>query len=212
MTTALIESLVAVAVPVRRLPPPWLRALQWLGFAAAMLAVFSLSHSFRYNIEHCLRAPLWLAMCVGAAMTAVLAAVAALELGVPGRSRRWALLPMPTLAVWLCAVATRDTWIDTGRDALGWSGIADCLATVVLIGVPLGIAMAIMLRRAAVLQPALTAALGGVAVAGVVSAALHVFHPLHATLWILLSNAGIAALFAGLGVLIAPRLLVPAAR
>ncbi len=212
MSTALIESLVAGATPVRRLRASWLRAAQWLAFATIMLVVFSLSHSFRYNIEHCLRAPLWLAMCIGAVTTAALAAVAALELGVPGRSRLWALLPLPTLAVWTSAIVTRERWIDTSRDALGWPGIADCLATVVLIGVPLGIAMTIMLRRAAVLQPALTAMLGGIAVAGVVSAALHIFHPLHATLWLVLSNAGVAALFAGLGLLLAPRLLAPTAR
>ncbi len=212
MTTALIESLVARAAPVRRLPSSWLRAAQWLAFAAAMLAVFSLSHAFRYNIEHCLRAPLGLAMCLGAVGTAALAAFAALELGVPGRSRLWALLPTPTLAVWVLAIVTRDRWVGIARDALGWSGIADCLATVVLIGVPLGIALAIMLRRAAVLQPALTAALGGIAVGGVVSAALHIFHPLHATLWLVLSNASVAALFAGLGLLIALRLFAPTAR
>lgn len=212
MTTALIESLVAGAAPVRRLSPSWMRATQWMSFAAILLAVFSLSHSFRYNIEHCLRAPLWLAMCVGAVMTAALAAVAAMELGVPGRSRLWALLPMPTLAVWVLAVVTRDRWIETRSDALGWSGVADCLATVVLIGLPLGLAMAIMLRRAAVLQPAVTALLGGIAVGGVVSAALHIFHPLHATLWITLSNAGVAALFAGLGLLIAPRLFAATPR
>jgi hypothetical protein len=56
-----------------------------------------------------------------------------------------------------------------------------------------------MLRYAAALRPAETAAVGALAVAAIAAAALSLFHDLDATIMILMWNIGIAALLVVLG-------------
>ncbi len=208
----LIELLVAGAEPVRRLPSPARRMARWLLFAFVLLAVFAAGHPFRYDILHCVQQPLWIALCGAALATAVLAAAAAFTLSIPGRSKYWALLPVPSLLVWVLVIGMRTSWVGAEVDALGVAGVADAIGTVVLLGIPLAVISAVMLRHAAGLAQRSVPTMAGLAIAGVAGTALSLFHPLHATVWLVASSAGVAALFLIAGSLVGPKLLAWAAR
>jgi hypothetical protein len=85
------------------LRPPGLRALAWLavvGASAAGLAAVSDLGAVR---DRLVAVPdMWLALA-GSVLTAVLAAVAAFQLGLPDRRPAWALLPLPAAALWFAA-------------------------------------------------------------------------------------------------------------
>jgi len=69
----------------------------------------------------------------------------------------------------------------------------------VLTSVPLAVALAAMLRYAALLRAGAVAMMGGLAVAAITAAALPLFHDHDATVMILAWNLGTAALITGLG-------------
>jgi len=183
MTTSphdpLIRGLAADLKPVRRLPRPMLRALGWLGVVAAIalgLAVFADVHALW---ERIVAAPdMWLAV-FGSAATAVLAAIAAFELSLPDASRAWAWLPLPGAILWVTAsgFGCLRVWFlpDTHVAVLGEA--RDCLIFILSLSVPLSALLFLMLRRACPLQPGLTAAVGGLAVAAAAATLLNFFHP-----------------------------------
>jgi len=183
MTTSphdpLIRDLAADLKPVRRLWRPALRALGWLSVVAAMalgLAVFADVHALW---ERIVAAPdMWLAM-FGSAATAILAAIAAFELSLPDAPRAWAWLPLPGALLWVAAsgFGCLRVWFlpDTHVAVLGEA--RDCLIFIVLLSVPLSALLYLMLRRACPLQPGLTAAVGGLAVAAAAATLLNFFHP-----------------------------------
>jgi hypothetical protein len=84
---------------------------------------------------------------------------------------------------------------------------AGCFALLVLIGVPLALAMLIMLRHAARTAPTRVGILGGLAVAGLTATALAFFHPHEASALVLAWNLGIALLLVLLGGVFGPRVL-----
>ena len=99
----LIGELASSLRPVRRLPPPWQRAAGWvalviaIGIGLVALAGFDI---VRHRLGSSPDA--WLAV-LGSVLTAPLAAFAAFQTSVPGRSPRWALLPLPTALLWMAA-------------------------------------------------------------------------------------------------------------
>lgn len=183
MTTSphdpLIRDLAADLKPVRRLWRPALRALGWLSVVAAIalgLAVFADVHALW---ERIVAAPdMWLAM-FGSAATAILAAIAAFELSLPDAPRAWAWLPLPGALLWVAAsgFGCLRVWFlpDTHVAVLGEA--RDCLIFIVSLSVPLSALLYLMLRRACPLQPGLTAAVGGLAVAAAAATLLNFFHP-----------------------------------
>ena len=83
----------------------------------------------------------------------------------------------------------------------GGAQVADalpCESVVIFTSVPLGVALAMMLRHAAMLRAGVVALLGGLAVAAITSAALALLHAPDATAMILVSNLGTAAAITGL--------------
>jgi hypothetical protein len=86
-----------------------------------------------------------------------------------------------------------------------------CFASLVLTSVPLGIALIIMLRYAAMVRSGTVAMLGGLAVAAITSTALALFHDLDATVMILVWNLGTAAFITAVGCLLGPRMFGSAA-
>lgn len=200
-TPDLIESLVASAVPVRRLRPPLARAVGWLLFAALILALFAVSHGVRPDLGMRLQQPVFVIGIAASLATGVLAAVASFIVSVPDRSRRWLLLPVPALLVWLptvgygCLIA----WVSMGPDGISLGETARCFATLVLVGAPLSLALLVMLRFTALLAPTPVAIAGSLAVAAITSTALSLFHQLDATAMILIWNLGTAALLVALG-------------
>jgi hypothetical protein len=117
-------------------------------------------------------------VAAGSALTAVLAAKAAFELGMPGRSRAWALLPLPAALLWIGAsgMGCLRTWAQVGAGG----GDVDCLKFIITFSVPLAVVMVLLLRRAFPLYPALTAAIAGLACAAGSATLLNLCHPLDA--------------------------------
>jgi hypothetical protein len=200
-TPDLIESLVAGAKPVRRLRPPVLRAMAWLLFAVAIVALLAVSHGLRQDLGARLQQPIFVTSICASVLTAVLAAVAAFIVSLPDRSRLWLFLPAPALALWISTISYQclADWVAVQPDGLRLGEAADCFATLVLTSVPLWLAMLLMLRYIALLRSAAAAVAASLAVAAVASTALSLFHPLDASAMILLWNLGTAALFVGLG-------------
>jgi hypothetical protein len=188
----LIQDLAADLRPVRRLRPPGLRALAWLavvGASAAGLAGMSDLGAVR---DRLMAVPdMWLALA-GSAATAVLAAVAAFQLGLPDRRPAWALLPLPAAALWLAAggLGCLRSWTLPGAHPASPSDALDCLAFILGLSAPLSALLVLMLRRAATLQPGLTAAMAGLASAAAAAMLLTVVHPFDASAVDLAVHAG----------------------
>ena len=200
-TAHLIKSLVSDVKPVRRLWSPVARASCWLLFAALLLALIAAGHGARPDLMLKLRQPVFAIGVAAALITAVLAAVASFIASIPGRSRRWLLLPMPTLAVWISTISygCLTNWVSIGPEGMSLGETARCFVTLVVISMPLSLMMLIMLRHIARLTPAPVVMTGSLAVAAMTATALSLFHPLDATIMILLSNFGVAALFLAVG-------------
>jgi len=200
-TPDLIESLVANVAPVRRLRPPVARAVGWLLFAALMLALLAVSHEMRPDLALRLRQPEFVIGIAASLATGVLAAIASFLLSIPDRSRAWLLLPLPAFFVWVSTIGygCLINWVSLQPGSLPFGNEAGCFALLVLTGVPLSLAMLIMLRHAALLAPTRVAISGSLAVAAVTATALSIFHEHDASAIILIWNFGTAVLLVALG-------------
>lgn len=183
MPDALIARLSADLRPVRRLPPPWQRAAFWLAavlWIAALLSFFTDWGALRARLTG---APdMWLSQ-LGAVLTTVCAGVAALQSSVPGRSGRWALLPLPPLALWVAASTEgclRLAPVAATVPEPPMHPVA-CLQVLLLLSLPLTLLLTWQLMRAYPLRPGVTAALGGLASAGAAASLLTMIHPFDAT-------------------------------
>lgn len=188
---ALIDKLGAQLTPVRRLLPPWLRTLGWL-LAVALIAAALLAHyGAGPMLQRWAGAPDLAWAAAGAVLTAVCAAWAAFELGVPGRSRAWAWLPLPGALLWIGAsgLGCLRTWLapDTSIATLHQS--ADCLVFIVGFAIPLSALMVWLLRRACPLRPVLAAVLVGLASAAASASLLEICHAYDAAATDLLTHA-----------------------
>jgi hypothetical protein len=208
-TVEVIDALVADAQPVRRLRPPALRALGWLALVVLVLALAAAGHGVRPDLALKLRQPAFATSVAAALLTGVLAALASLAASVPGRSRRWLLLPLPALVVWLSTIGygCLTNWVSMGPQGMSLGETASCFATLAQTSIPLSLAMFFMLRHAARLSPVPVVLMGSLAVAAMTAVALALFHPLDATVLILLSNVGVTALLLSCGGLFGKRLL-----
>lgn len=209
-TSDLIDVLVEAATPVRRLRPPWQRAVLWLLLAAIVLGLLCIAHGVRTDISVRLREPVFILSMIGALATAVLAALAAFKLSLPEGSRWWLLVPAPGLAVWVSTIGygCLTDWVRMDPDGVRMGEAARCFATLFLTSIPLSVAMLIMLRHAALLRPTAVSAVGGLAISAMTSFALSLLHDLDATIMILLWNLGTAALIAGLASAFGRRVLL----
>jgi len=199
-TPDLIESLVAGARPVRRLRPPVARAALWLLFAAGIVGLLAVSHGIRPDLGVRLVQASFVTGIAASALTGILAAVATFVVSLPDRSRLWLLLPAPALAVWVSTIGygCLTGWVKVGADGIRLGEAIDCFATLALISAPLSLAILVMLRYTALLEPARVAVMGGLAVSAIAATALSLFHSLDATIMVLMWNFGIAALLVGL--------------
>jgi hypothetical protein len=183
-TEALIDSLVRDARPVARLRPPMRRAIRFLcvvlAVGGAAILLFADRAAMQAHAEH----PEWLVELAGTLSTGCLATIAAFHLSLPDRSPRWALLPLPALAVWLAgsgAGCWREWLVRGEAGSLEVGESTHCLAFILGVGLPLGLALLWVLRRARPLAPlpvALTGALGAAALSAFL---LQFFHPFEVT-------------------------------
>lgn len=183
--------LVADLRPVRRLRPPYLRALAWIGAVAALGAALGEVADVGAVVRRLSSAAdMWLAVS-GSTATAALAAFAAFELCLPDRSRLWALLPLPGLALWIGAsgLGCARSWLIAGTHEASWAETRMCLAFIIGLSAPLSLLILAMLRRAYTLTPTLTGAVSGLAAASAAATLLNLFHPYDAALDDLLVHA-----------------------
>ena len=119
----------------------------------------------------------WMSL-LSAIATGVAAAFAAFYLATPGRSARWALLPLPVALLWISGLGLGcyADWIRSGPDGIHLGDSFDCFVAIVLMSLLAGGPLAVMLRYARFVRPVQTAAMGGLAVAALASAALELFH------------------------------------
>jgi hypothetical protein len=155
-------------------------------------------------------ADLWVAV-VGSTATAVLAAIAAFELSMPDARRAWALLPLPAALLWIGAsgMGCFRTWLAPETHVADMSEARDCLMFILGLSVPLSALLILMLRRACSLQPGLTAAIAGLAVAAAAATLLNFFHPFDAAATDLAVHAGAVALVIAANRFFSGRLLAP---
>ena len=179
----MIERLGTDLKPVRRLRPPVARALLWLAGVAALAGALASFADLPGMAHRLMGAPdMWLSV-LGSTLTAILGAVAVFHLSVPGRGPWWALLPLPSLLLWVGAssVGCLRTWLVPGTHDASMGEARICLVFIVAVSIPLSALMAVMIRRACPLRPNLTAATGGLAVAAGAASLLNFFHPYDAS-------------------------------
>jgi hypothetical protein len=203
----LIESLAGKLEPVRPVSPVWL-AVGWLLVVIAFALYLAHLCDMHAMMLRLAAAPdMWLA-ALGSALTGVLAVVAAFMTSVPGRSIRWALLPLPALVLWI--------WESGMGCARGWRlpmvhdatmGDSDhCFMFIVGLSLPLSLLLMVLLRWTFPLRPNVTLALGGLAAAGAAATLLNFFHPYDASVTDLVFHAVAVALVVGANRLFGGRL------
>lgn len=187
-----IARLVADLRPVRRLASPWLRAAAFLAVPVAAAAWFASTVDLAPVAARIgAFADMWLAV-VGSVATAVLATIAAMMVSLPDRSARWALLPLPAVALWLGASGLgclRDQPVPRVIGATWLDSFDDCLPFILRISLLLAIPLGLLLWRARPLRPGLTATVGGLALAASSASLLWFDHPFDATAIDLLAHA-----------------------
>lgn len=200
-TPELIAALAARPKPVRRLGSPLRRAAAWLALAGLLMALIAVGHKLRPGLAGLFAQSDFRVTFFAAVATGALAAIAAFLLSMPDRSRLWALLPAPAFLLWQANIGYQclTNWVSFGPAGMGLGETADCFATLVLIGLPLGLAAFVMLRHAAYFSAIGVALLASLAVSGITSAAMSLFHPLDASVLILGFNVGSTLLIIAVG-------------
>ncbi len=202
-TTDLIRSLAGDAKPVRHLRPPALRAAGWLLVSAVILVALTLWHGVRPEFVERMQEPRYLTAMLSAIATGVFAAIGAFAVGLPDRSPWWAMLPVPSLIVWLGNLGYQCLagWEPLPPGAITVEGATSCMMTLAVTSLPLSVLLVVMLRHAAFFRPTVVVVMGSIAVSALTSAALAMFHPLDATAMILGWNLGtVAIVFAVMGI------------
>lgn len=206
-TDDLIGALSEGVMPVRQLPPPALRAASWFAFAAAVVGLLVAVLGAREDIGGRFADTAFVVPWTASFLVAILAALAAFHMTVPGWPRWVAALPVPPLLVWLAmlgAGCVREV-SERGVSVLGTS--LECVQFIVLTSVPLAAALVWMLRRAAPLAPASTFAMGALAAASAASAGLELYHHIDTSTEALVWHVGTVAIVTLAGMAIGPRAL-----
>jgi hypothetical protein len=202
----LIAALAADLKPVRRLPPPNVRAVAWLAVVIAIAAALAHFSDLAGLARRLSAAPdMWLAL-IGSASTMILAAIAAFQLSLPDRSPAWAQLPLPAALLWIFAsgAGCLRVWLVPAAHVASMGEAMDCLVFIVGFSVPLSALLIVMLRRAFSFAPGLTAAMAGLAAAAAAATLIVFVHPYDAGATDLLVHAFAVAL-----VIVAARLVGP---
>jgi len=191
-TDHFIQQLAEHAQPVVRLHAPWRRTVHWLSASLVYVSIVVAAYLWAdgglpTSIQ--MRFVLELAAILA---TAVTAAIAAFSSVVPGRDRRFLLLPLIPVSVWLATLGhgCLQDWQVLGITGLQVRADWDCaMPALVVSALPAGV-MLLMLRRGAPLIPAVSLALGVLATGAIANFGLRVFHAGDLSIQILAWHAG----------------------
>ena len=188
-TEQLIAELGTGLAAVRPLRPPVVRALLWLALAAALaaLALGAMHADLALFVQRSSEPRLALEFAA-TLLTGIAAVLAAFHLAVPGRAGRWALAPLPPLALWLAC-----SGLGCLRNGLG-AVDGGCFVFIVGASVPLAFTLWLLLRRARPLAPLPVALTGGLGVAALGAFVLQFFHPFDVTVMDLGAHAAAVGL------------------
>jgi hypothetical protein len=169
----------------------------------------TLSFGLRHDLGAKLRDAAFMVEVGAAALTGVTAAIAAFHLSLADRSKWWAILPFPTLIVWLSSIGSGclTNWVTLGSTSLASLISLQCLGTMLVGSTPLALIMLFMLRHARSIRPTITVVIGAIAVAGLTVSALRLFHDLDATVMVLVWNVGASVIMSMSIALLGPRVL-----
>ena len=167
-TERLIRQIADHAGPVRRLAPPWVRAMAWLAITVPVVVVMAVVMLPQGDLVSKLSTPRYLSEEAVALATGVLAAMAAFASVVPGYNRKLLVWPLVPLSFWLGGLGQSGVreWLQLEPDGFSFRLEWFCLPAIAIVGAVPVVAMAIMLRRGAPLTPRVSMALGGLAAAG----------------------------------------------
>jgi hypothetical protein len=184
---------------VRPLPAPLLRAACWLAVVLAIALVLAGIADLAAMRHRLMAAPDLCIAAVASTLTSILAAIAAFELDLPDRSPRWALLPLPALALWIgvSGLGCARGWLIPDVPPMTPMHTTRCFMFIVGFSVPLSTLILLMLRRGYSLAPSLTGACAGLAVAAAAATLLNFFHPYDITAVDLAAHAAAVALVVG---------------
>ncbi|WP_454830847.1 DUF1109 domain-containing protein [Pseudoxanthomonas wuyuanensis] len=192
-TSRLIDQLAAHARPVRPLASPLRRTLLWLLMAAVLIASIVAAYGLRPGLVTDLAATPALIEWAASILTGALAAYAVFQISVPGRSPRWAWLPLPALVLWLSGLGwgcLRDA-ARMGSEAFVLEmASSECAVAIAMVSIPLGLVMLLMVRHAGVVRPGATAMLSALSAAALSSAGVSLFHGGETALMVLLWHVG----------------------
>src|SRR5690242_20735789 len=191
-TGQLIRELTQNVRPVRRTAKPWVSAMLWLVLSLAYISVFALVMPTRHHVASSGDNAFFLLEQIAAFATGLTAAIAAFASVIPGYSRKWVALPLFPLLLWLVSLGPGCA------QEFHQFGIADlplghdpwCVPFIVFFGSVPAAAITLMLRRGAPLTPHLTAALAGLAAAGLANVGVRIVHPEDVSVMLLVWHVG----------------------
>ncbi len=192
-TDSLIDQLAARAAPVKRVPPPLQRTLQWMLFAVVVASIIVMIRGVHPGWRADLAMPGAAMEWIGSVLTGVLAAYATFQFSIPGRSPSWAWLPLPAVLLWMAGlgIGCLGEFAAIGRSAFAFqSHSVECALAITLTSVPLGLVMLLMVRHAGVVRPAPTALLAALSAAAMSAAAVSLIHARETALMGLLWHVG----------------------
>ena len=191
----LIDALARGLVPVRQVSSPLQRMLDWLRIiflpGAGLVLVAHLKGALgRHAVE-----PEFVLAAIGSVATAVTAAAAAILAMFPDRDPRWALLPVPSLTLWIGASLSGASAKHGAPMSL--SDACTCVGFILGLGVPFALLLATNLKGGYALYPSLSGGLAGLAAASAAASILGLFHPFAMALNDLALHALAIALLSG---------------
>ena len=205
-TEDLIRELVSDAPPVRRLQPLAIRLAAWAALAAVSLVFVAMWWGVRQDLREVMQQAAFQFEAALLILTAMSAAVGALTVSIPGRERSAVVRWLPVAAGIVCIlwiggelVFASMTGAPTGRLTFAWR----CIYKTACVALVPGIALFLLVRRAAPLRAAWAGLLAILATAAVGVLGANVIcpidRPLHLLLWHVAPLMLFAAIGAGLG-------------
>lgn len=192
-STHLIDLLSTELTPVKRLRPPFVRALLWLGTVGVFLGAVIWFNGMRPDIDLQMHKTRFVAELAAILLTGIIAALAAFKAAVPG-TPRWVLFsPLPPLLLWL-ALLGQGCMDDMAQNKFYWGISTHCLGQIGWTGLVSGVPMLLMLRRAAPLEGMPLALLAGLASAALAAFAMSLYHGYDTSVIVLISHGLIMAL------------------